>query len=94
MMVRCGRCARRYDKDIQYHILCDECYDEVGIYGDSDSSKFWRFMAYWANENATPEEMKEAADCAVGQEIIRKLLDSMDVGMKFKLLKSEVSKLQ
>ena len=93
-MTVCGRCARRYDRDVHYFSLCPECYDAVGLYGDADSSKFWRLTAAWLNNEWTVEEMKELADSGAGQRIVEDILEAMDVGMKIRLLRREINKME
>ena len=91
MMMVCGRCGRKYDRDKVFHSLCGECYDEVGLYGDADSSKFWRIASTWMNTNWTEPELKDLADSAGGQQIIKDLLEVMDVSMKIRLLKKQIA---
>lgn len=92
--IRCARHGGLFEPEAEYHILCPDCWSEVGLYGDSESLKFWRTASQWANGNWTQEELKELADSAIGQEILQDLLDAMDIGMKLKLFNQEVRKMQ
>ena len=93
MKIRCGRCGKKYEQGQSYFVLCEECWDEIGLLGDSDSMKFWRTASAWANGDFTREELEELADSAVGQEIIKQILEYMDVAMKLRLIRQELEKL-
>jgi hypothetical protein len=94
MRIRCARCGVAFEPWAEYHILCPECWEEVGLFGDSESMKFWRTASSWANGTWTREELKELADSAVGQEIVKDILSEMDMACKLTLLRQEIEKRQ
>lgn len=91
--IRCARCGKPFDPAQPFHFLCYECWDECGLYGDEESIKFWKIGSTFANGTWTDEEWKEFADSPVGQEMLHAMLDNMDVGCKFTLLRREIKKL-
>ena len=93
-MIRCARCTNKFLPEETFHMLCPECWEIVGLYGDSDSMKFWRTAGSWVNGDWTEEELKELADSAAGQEIVKDVLSHMDVGMRIRLLKQQVKELE
>lgn len=36
----CGRCGTKID--VKGHFSCEECYPELGTYGDEVTTRFWR----------------------------------------------------
>ena len=93
-MTICARCGKRFDPNQNYHSLCGECSDEVGISYDADNSKFWKMASTWMNNKWTYEEMKELADSAAGQQIVKDILGSMDLTMKIRLLKKQIADME
>ena len=94
MRIRCGRCGKRFEPEQPWHSLCKEnCWEEVGCYGDEEAIRFWKIGSTFANTHWIESEMKEFSDCAVGQELLHSLLDHMDGEMKYRLLKKEIDKL-
>jgi hypothetical protein len=89
--IRCSRCTKKFDADQDYHSLCPDCWQEIGLYGDQEALRFWGAVGKLLNGEWTDEESKELADSAAGQEILKWLLDSMDIEMKIRLLKREVN---
>ena len=92
--LRCARCGKPFEPEVEYHILCPECWEEVGLFGDSESMKFWRTASAWANGDWTEEEMKELADSAIGQEIVKDILEVMDYKCKLNLIKKTLAEME
>jgi len=56
--------------------------------------KFWRTASAWANGDWTEEEMKELADSAIGQEIVKDILSVMDYKCKLNLIKKTLAEME
>ena len=90
----CARCGKGFDPEFGHHVMCGECWDVCGLFGDEASLKFWRMAFNWVNGTWTDEELKELADSPVGQTMVKEIISAMDIGMRYRLLKQEITKLQ
>jgi hypothetical protein len=76
--MKCARCKSETSED--YHSVCQECKDEVYLFGDENNNKMWRGAGLLINTEYTQEDLESLADAPAYQEHIVEVI----MAMKFK----------
>jgi len=90
----CARCNNKFSPDQKYFVLCRECYEEVGLYGDPTSSKMWGAVSTLINTKLTHHDLKEIADSAAFPNFVREVLREKDLDTKIEYLKKLIKEAQ
>ncbi len=85
----CPRCGNEYDDQDRY-VLCgkdgNDCYSEVGLYGDTENFKAWASWKTLVNSKLTPDELETFSECEPILDLYMDIIDRMDYRYRVRLI--------
>jgi hypothetical protein len=87
----CPHCGNQYYPEQDFHVLCYECFDEVGMIGDSPSYRMWKAVSLLLNEELERTDLEELANGHF-MKFVEEVLDEMDLVMRAKWILQQAEK--